>query len=213
MECKQKLASHQATKWRGAARARAAAPADPCHCSLVRRWLGSLPRTSLPAPLTSAPGWLGLCLLLWGCSSPESTPAEPAPWVDVGLTSGEDGLDFESLEPGGAIPLHSFGQGGTHALLAVRCSGLGARAFVSVTLTNVATGSEVVAPAGQDPRLLSPREEGLYDLLPLLVMTGGLVAPGEAREGLPVRVRVEASNTAGEHASVEREAVLRTSTL
>jgi hypothetical protein len=133
--------------------------------------------------------------------------------VDVGVTSGEDGLEFEALEPGGAVPLHSFGQGGTHALLAVRCSGLGDRAFIGVTIRNVATGEEVSAPAGRDPRLLLPRGNDIYDLLPLLVMTGGLVAPGDERDGLPVLVRVDASNTAGDTASVEREAVLSTETL
>jgi hypothetical protein len=46
-------------------------------------------------------------------------------------------------------------------------------------------------------------------LLPLLVMTGGLVPPGGDREGLSVIVRAEASNLAGRAASVEREAVLR----
>lgn len=144
------------------------------------------------------------------CSSPEGDEAPPelTPWVDVGLTSGEDGLDFATLVPGGTVPLHTFGQGGTHALLAVRCSGLGERAFVGVTITNVETGDEVSAPPGPTPRLLLPRGEGVYDLLPLLVMTGGLVAPGETREGLRVRVAVNASNTAGDAANVEREALL-----
>lgn len=158
--------------------------------------------------------WLSACLLgSWGCSSTDQAPAEPAAWVDVGVTSGEDGLGFEALEPGGAIPLHSFGQGGTHALLAARCSGLGGRAFIGVSIRNFATGDEVSAPAGQEPRLLLPRGDGIYDLLPLLVMTGGLVAPGVARDGLEVQVRVDASNPAGDSASVEREAVLSTETL
>jgi hypothetical protein len=158
---------------------------------------------------------LGVCLVSSACSGDgeDPPPPEPSTWVDVGVTSGEDGLDFEALPPGGAVPLHSFGQGGTHALLAVRCSGLGDRAFVSVTIRNVANGEEVSAPAGQEPRLLLPRGDGVYDLLPLLVMTGGLVAPGDERDGLPVSVRVDASNTAGNAASVEREAVLSTETL
>jgi hypothetical protein len=171
-----------------------------------------LARVPLPQ-LHRARAWLaslGLCLAAYGCSSAETDEAPPAPaiWVDVGLTSGSDGLEFESLEPGGTVPLHTFGQGGTHALLAVRCSGLGGRAFVGVTITNVASGDEVSAPPGQSPRLLLPRADGIYDLLPLLVMTGGLVAPGEGRDGLPVRITVEASNTSGDSARVERDAVL-----
>lgn len=165
--------------------------------------------------LTRSGTLLGVCLVFSACSGDgeESPPPEPSAWVDVGVTSGEHGLDFEALPPGGAVPLHSFGQGGTHALLAVRCSGLGNRAFIGVTIRNVATGDEVSAPAGQDPRLLLSRGEGVYDLLPLLVMTGGLVAPGDERDGLPVVVRVDASNIAGDAASIEREAVLSTETL
>lgn len=158
--------------------------------------------------------WLGLSLILSACSGDaEPPPGEPSTWVDVGVTSGEDGLGFETLQPGGAVPLHTFGQGGTHALLAVRSRGLGERAFVSVSIRNVASGDEVRAPAGREPRLLLPRGDGVYDLLPLLVMTGGLVAPGDERDGLPVLVRVDASNTAGAAASVEREAVLSTTSL
>lgn len=158
------------------------------------------------------------------CSTGAGTRGEPggvaagdagrsSVWVDIGLTGGPDGLDFVPLEPGGAVPLHTFGQGGTHALLAVRCSGLGDRAFVSVTITNVQTGDEVTAAPSQSPRLLLCRDERVCDLLPLLVMTGGLVAPGSDRDGLHVQVRVDASNAAGLSASVERDAFLSTATL
>lgn len=157
------------------------------------------------------------CLLGWGslaasaCAS-ENAP-EPAIWVDIGLTSGVDGLDFAALEPGGEVPLYTFGQGGTHALLAVRCSGLGKRAFVDVSITNLGTGDEVTAGSTESPRLLLCRDERVCDLLPLLVMTGGLVDPGTERNGLPVRVKADARNLAGAAASVERDAVLSTGTL
>lgn len=59
------------------------------------------------------------------------------------------------------------------------------------------------APAGQSPRLLLCRTPDVCDLLPLLVMTGGLVPPGTDRDGLGVRIRVDASNPEGSAASVE----------
>jgi hypothetical protein len=165
-------------------------------------------------------------LLVWaglGCSGdPEvGTPEPPTePWVDVGLTTGDDGLDFVSLEPGGTIPLDTFGQGGNHALMAVRCGGLGDRAFIGVTFTHLPSGESVTAPPTPDPRLLIPRGDGVYDLLPILVMSGGLVMtagglrpPGEMPAELPVRVRVEAENPAGSSASVERDAVLSAAAL
>jgi hypothetical protein len=97
--------------------------------------------------------------------------------------------------------------------LAVRCSGLGNRAFVDVSITNLTSGDEVTAGSTESPRLLLCRDEGVCDLLPLLVMTGGLVEPGTDRNGLPVRVKVDARNLAGDAASVERDAVLSTASL
>jgi hypothetical protein len=152
-------------------------------------------------------------LALASCGSSDEASPEDAIWADVGLPGGVDGLDFVRLEPGGEVPLQTFGQGGTHALLAVRTSGLGNRAFIGVEIENVATGDTVSAPAGPSPRLLLCRPEGACDLLPLLVMTGGLVPPGTDRDGLAVRIHVYAANSEGTAANVVREAVLSTASL
>ena len=157
--------------------------------------------------------WLALGLMACSSSPGEAPAAVPEVWVDLGVSSGPDGLDFEHLEPGGSVPLYTFGQGGTHALLAVRCSGLGERAFVALRITNPADGRQVSAPAGQSPRLLACASDGTCDLLPLLVMTGGLVAPGTDRDGLPVVIRADASNLDGLAASVERDAFLSAASL
>ncbi|HTV25544.1 MAG TPA: hypothetical protein VMG12_42905 [Polyangiaceae bacterium] len=155
--------------------------------------------------------------MLWvpiACGSDEAGPAAPVEvGVDIGVPGGSDGLEFVPLEPGAAIPLETFGQGGTHALLAVRTSGLGNRAFIGVSITNIATGDAVSAPPGPSPRLLICRTPDVCDLLPLLVMTGGLVPPGTDRDGLNVRLSVDASNPEGLSASVERDAVLSTERL
>lgn len=158
-------------------------------------------------------GWLGAGSI--ACSSREHAADVPVPeaWVDLGVSGGPDGLDFQHLDPGGSVPLYTFGQGGTHALLAVRCSGLGERAFVAITITNPADGRRVSAPAGQSPRLLACMSSGICDLLPLLVMTGGLVPPGADRDGLAVLIRADASNSDGMAASVEREAFLSAASL
>jgi hypothetical protein len=44
-------------------------------------------------------------------------------------------------------------------------------------------------------------------------MTGGLVPPGGDRNGLLVRIHVDASNPEGDAASVDRDAVLSTASL
>ncbi len=147
-----------------------------------------------------------------GTGAPGADAGSTGVAVDVGVAGGPDGLDFVPIQPGGEIALHTFGQGGTHALLAVRCIGLGNRAFVSVAITNVATGRESVAPAGTSPRLLLCEDERTCDLLPLLLMTGALTAGSEG-SSVPVLVSAEAHNADGVGASVEREAVLSTSSL
>lgn len=150
----------------------------------------------------------------WACSGgdgPETIPSDHASVeVDIGLPGGDNGLEFMRLEPGQDVLLETFGQGGTHILLAVRCSGFGNRAFVNVSLTNLQTGARVVAPPPASPQLLLCRDERNCDLLPLFVMTGGLTAPGENKDGVPIRIDAEVNNVAGARARVEREAVLRT---
>ena len=148
-------------------------------------------------------------VLLCGCSGESGEGLAPGtPWVDIGLSAGVGGLDFERLAAGGTVPLATFGQGGTHALLAVRCSGFGDAAFINVDITNLNSGVQVTSTPTASPQLLLCRDELACDLLPLLVMTGGLTAPGEEREGLPIRIEVEAHNVAGTRAEVERDAVL-----
>jgi hypothetical protein len=157
---------------------------------------------------------LAFSLAAIGCSgSGADDGAADEPWVDIGLSAGEGGLGFARLEPGGEVPLLTFGQGGTHALLAIRCAGLGSSAFVNVTITNLQTGTQVQSTPSASPQLLICREPELCDLVPFLVMTGGLTAPGQERDGLPIRIDAEAHNAAGERAREEREAVLSTRSL
>jgi hypothetical protein len=160
----------------------------------------------------SSPLLLVFALAASACSGADEG-AEGAPWVDIGLSAGQGGLGFARLEPGGEVPLLTFGQGGTHALLAIRCAGLGSSAFVNVTITNLQTGTEVQSAPSASPQLLICREPEVCDLVPFLVMTGGLTEPGQERDGLLIRIDAEAHNAAGERARAEREGVLSTGNL
>jgi hypothetical protein len=153
-------------------------------------------------------------VVLFGCSSePEGGAAdEPAPSVDVGIPAG-DGLDFAHLEEGGELRIQTFGQGGTHVLFAVQTVGLGNRAFVTMTVRNLTTGAEVMAPAPARPQLFICNDDGVCDLVPLLVMMAGISAPDEERHGLRVEVRVDVENEAGLSAHTTREGVLSTEDL
>jgi hypothetical protein len=151
------------------------------------------------------------------CDPPDSEECDPPdpvePSVEIGLPPPEDDLGFAALEPGGEILIQSFGQGGTHALLAIRCIGFGNRAYVTVTITNLNTNNEVFSPTPARPQLLLCRDDDTCDLVPLLVMLGGLAAPDEERDGLPVMVSAEVHNDAGLEASGSQFGVLSTDAL
>lgn len=174
------------------------------------------------APTISRPWTAILGLLALSCgTSREPAPAdagpadaEPVPVsVEIGVPGGADGLEFAPLTAGGELRLQSFGQGGTHVFLAVRCIGFGSRAFVNLTLTNQETQVQVFSPTPVRPQLLYCREPTVCDLVPILAMTGGLTQPGMERNGLEIEVAVEVHNQAGFSASATQEAVLSTADL
>jgi hypothetical protein len=136
-----------------------------------------------------------------------------APSVEIGVPGGPDGLDFMPLAPGAEVRLQSFGQGGTHVLLGVRCVGFGNRAYVGLTLTNQLTAAQVSSPPPLRPQLLLCREPAVCDLVPILAMASGLTAPGAERNGLAVRITVDVRNDQGLSATASQDIVLSTADL
>jgi hypothetical protein len=151
-----------------------------------------------------------------GCSEPDNSstpPPRPPASVEIGLPAGDDGLDFQPLEPGAELRLQTFGQGGTHVMLGVRCTNFGNRAFVSIRLRNAATGAEAVTNPPVRPQLLLCRDESVCDLVPLLATTSGLSEEGEERDGLVVQIVANVRNQAGVEAEASQDAVLSTADL
>ncbi|HMI93280.1 MAG TPA: hypothetical protein VK509_18040 [Polyangiales bacterium] len=140
----------------------------------------------------------------------DSGPAKPRLTVEIGTPSPKGDLGFVALEEGGDIPLNTFGQGGTHAELAVRAIGFGNKAFVDLTLENLDSGATVGSLPSSRPQLLICREtpKGACDMLPFYVMTGGLAEPSQ-KDGLRIRVIADVHTEDGEEASTSREGVLR----
>jgi hypothetical protein len=132
--------------------------------------------------------------------------------VQLGVPGGTDGLDFTALEDGSVLNLETFGQGGTHVLLAVRCIGFGARAFVELRVKNLDDGTELVAPASARPQLLFCEGE-VCDLVPITVMMGGIASTEAERDGLPIELTANVHNVAGVSATDSRRAVLSTKDL
>ena len=132
--------------------------------------------------------------------------------VHLGVPGGTDGLDFTALEDGSVLNLETFGQGGTHVLLAVRCIGFGARAFVELRVKNSTDGTELVAPAPARPQLLYCEGE-VCDLVPITVMMGGIASTDAERDGLAIELTANVHNVAGVSATDSRRALLSTADL
>jgi len=140
----------------------------------------------------------------------DSGRSKPRFAVEIGTPSPSGDLGFVPLEDGGDISLNTFGQGGTHAELAVRAIGFGNKAFVDVTLENLDSGATVATLPSSRPQLLICREkpQGACDMLPIYVMTGGLAEPSQ-KDGLRIRVIADVHGEGGDEATASREGVLR----
>ncbi len=132
--------------------------------------------------------------------------------VELGVPGGPDSLDFVPLEDGAVLNLETFGQGGTHVLLGVRCIGFGQRAFVSLRVENALDGIELLAPAPARPQLLFCEGE-VCDLVPITMMMGGIAANDAERDGLAIEISTEVHNAAGLTGQAERKATLSTADL
>ncbi len=133
--------------------------------------------------------------------------------VELGVPGGEDGLDFVPLDDGAELRLQTFGQGGTHLIVAVRALGFGNRAFVSAKLRNLQSGVVVEEPAPVRPQLLFCGTEGFCDLVPYLVHASGLTETDEEKDGLGVELSAEVRNDTGASAQGSRQVVLSTADL
>jgi hypothetical protein len=147
-----------------------------------------------------------------GASGSGGAGGGPAGEVQLGVPGGTDGLDFTGLEDGSVLNLETFGQGGTHVLLAVRCTGFGARAFVELRARNLTDGTELVAPAPARPQLLFC-EGDVCDLVPITLMMGGITSNDSERDGLGIELTAEVHNVAGVSGADSRRAVLSTAEL
>lgn len=151
-------------------------------------------------------GLTAILLLVMGCGSPSAAPTDPSnagaggssdlAQVEVGVPGGSDGLEFTPFEDGSVLDLHTFGQGGTHVLLALRCTGFGSRAFVALTVKNLNSGTELFTPAPARPQLLYC-DGPVCDLVPITMMMSGITPNDAERDGLPIEVTANVHNAAG----------------
>jgi len=139
-------------------------------------------------------------------------PLAPAT-AELGVPGGADGLDFTPLADGTVLNLQTFGQGGTHVIVGVRCTSFGNRAFVSAIMHNDVTGVEVAEPPPARPQLLFCDDHGVCDLVPYLVHASGIAATDAEKDGLHVRLTATVKSESGLEAEGSREVVLSTADL
>jgi hypothetical protein len=176
-----------------------------------------VPDVSRLVPIVAA------CLLSGACSQARSEPGQGEAGaagtgsesyaVELGVPGGDDGLDFMPLEDGAELRLQTFGQGGTHLIVAVRSRGFGSRAFVSAKLNNLRSGVQVEEPAPARPQLLFCGSEGFCDLVPYLVHASGITESDEEKDGLEVELSAEVRTETGAGAEGSRKVVLSTADL
>jgi hypothetical protein len=164
----------------------------------------------------------GLCAAaLLGCADSshaggdggaDKPPVKPE--VQIG-TYDQDTFDFTPLEEDGDVPLRTFGQGGTHAALAIRCIGFGKIAFVDADIENTDERSDDKGKVISSVKMLRPQlllcrddAEQVCDDVPFNVMTGGLADPAE-KDGLHIRITAKVHNAKGAKAMTSQDAVLR----
>jgi hypothetical protein len=84
-----------------------------------------------------------------------------------------------------------------------------------MTLRNLKTNAEVIAPAPVRPQLFFCDDEDVCDLVPLLVMTAGLTESDSERDGARIEVRADVRDDLddGFYAYATREALLSTADL
>lgn len=133
--------------------------------------------------------------------------------VELGVPAGSAELDFAPLDDGDELRLQTFGQGGTHVLVGVRCTGFGNRAFVSATLRNLDSGVVIEEPEPARPQLLYCAEANVCDLVPYLVHASGLTETDEEKHGLPVELTARVRDDQGVEAETTRKVVLSTADL
>ncbi|MDD9964869.1 MAG: hypothetical protein OXR73_01485 [Myxococcales bacterium] len=128
--------------------------------------------------------------------------------VQIGIPDPEIGAGFLPLERDGDIVLDTFGQGGSHAELALACRGFGTSVFPQFAVENLADGSTIMTACFSAPQPLLCDDEELCIDSPNFVMLGGLADPDEL-DGLHVRVTARVESASGEQGEASQTGYLR----
>jgi hypothetical protein len=139
----------------------------------------------------------------------DSGPVLPSVTLEIGIPDPEKSSTFLELEQDGDVLIQDGGQGGTHALVALRFTGFGQWVYYQISIRDPAGGGEVATPELIRPRPMLCDEE-LFECRysPILVVIGGL-APKEDWDGLYVEIVAVVRNEDGDEEVALQTAYLR----
>lgn len=139
----------------------------------------------------------------------DAGPTGPEVTLEIGIPDPEKSSTFLELPDDGDVLIQDGGQGGTHALVALRFTGFGQWVYYQITIRDPEGGGQVMTP-----ELIRPRpmlcDEALFECRysPILVVIGGL-APKEEWDGLDVEISALVRNEEGAQAVATKYATLR----
>jgi hypothetical protein len=130
--------------------------------------------------------------------------------VEVGIPDSKVTTQFAPLSRDGDVTIRDGGQGGTHAMIAIRFEGFGNWVYYRVAISDLDGDSEVstVVPLRPQPAPCDENNPELCRKSPIFVVLGGL-AEREAWDGLHVLITAEVSNEDGMAGSATQRAYLR----
>lgn len=129
--------------------------------------------------------------------------------VEIGTPDEVSSTTFLELAEGGDVQLQDGGQGGTHALLALRFSGFGNWIFYEVAIQNLDGEGRVATPKLVRPRPVPCDDEGVVcRMSPIFAVIGGL-ADRSDWDGLHVEITGRVWNEDGLEGMGTRRAILR----
>lgn len=129
--------------------------------------------------------------------------------VEIGIPDEISSSTFVELDEEGDVRIQDGGQGGTHALVALRFEDLGNWIFYEIGIRNLEGDGGVQTPSLVRPRPV-PCDESMTvcRLSPVFVVLGGLADKSEW-DGLHVEIHAEVWNEDGVRGAGTRRAYLR----
>jgi len=149
--------------------------------------------------------FLAFFLLAVGCGPADECPIVGEPALELGVPDSITFLDFQSLTPGGDIPLSSNGQTFLAVQVALKAQNVLEEADVTMRVSSPSLGTTAEVTTHERLRC---RTDGARYLVPVVVSSEGL-GDDRAIQDSMVDVEVEVTDVEGNHGTATTSGTLR----